>query len=99
MKGKTCKNITANDSKSYLGCLNELVDEYKNTYQWSIHKKHIDVDYSNLTKEIETNPKAPKSEVADRVRIAKYKNIFSKGYTENCPKEIFVMDFVLKTSP
>ena len=32
-------------------------------------------------KKIETNHKAPKFTVNDRVRITKYKNIFSKGYT------------------
>ena len=33
------------------------------------------------------------------VRITKYKNIFSKCYTENCLKEIFVSDSVLITNP
>ena len=48
---------------------------------------------------IETNPKAPKFKVNDRVRIIKYKNIFSKGYTENWSREIFIIDSVLKTKP
>ena len=30
--GKIYKKLTANDSKSYLGYLNKLVDEYNNTY-------------------------------------------------------------------
>ena len=29
------------------------------------------------------NPKAPNFKVNDRVRITKYKNIFSKCYTQN----------------
>ena len=41
-------------------------------------------------------PKAPKFKVNDRVRITKYNNIFSKGYTENCSKEIFIIDSFLK---
>ena len=32
-------------------------------------------------------------------RITKYKNIFSKGYSENWSKEIFTVDSVLKTNP
>ena len=52
-----------------------------------------------LTKNIETNPKAPKFKVNDRVRITKYKNIFSKSYTEYWSKEIFIIDFVLFTNP
>ena len=31
--------------------------------------------------------------------ITKYKNIFSKGYTENRSKEIFVIDSVSKNNP
>ena len=38
-------------------------------------------------------------EIGDRVRIAKYKNIFSKGYTKNWSVEIYVIDSVLKTNP
>ena len=35
----------------------------------------------------------------DRARITKYKNIFSKGYTGNWSREIFIIDSVLKTNP
>ena len=34
-----------------------------------------------------------------RVRTTKYKNIFSKGYTENWSSKIFIINFVLKTNP
>ena len=91
--------MTANDSKSYLSYLNKLVDQYNNTYHHSINKKPINADYSALTEKIETNSKAPKFKVNDRVRITKYKNIFSKGYTENWSREIFIIDSVLKTNP
>ena len=37
-------------------------------------------------------------QVNDRVRITKHKNIFSKGYTENWSREIFIIDSVLKTN-
>ena len=52
-----------------------------------------------MTGKIKTNHKAPKFKVNDRVRTTKYKNIFSKGYTENWSIEIFIIDSVLKTSP
>ena len=35
-------------------------------------------------------------EVNDRVRITKYKNIFSKGYPENWLREISIINSVLK---
>ena len=75
--------MTATDSKAYLSYLNELVDEYNNTYHHSINKAPINVDYSTLSEKIETNPKVSNFKVNDGVRITKYKNIFSKGYTEN----------------
>ena len=52
--------MTARNSRSYLGYLNKLVDEYSNTYHLSIGKKPIYADHSALTEEIGTNPKAPK---------------------------------------
>ena len=52
-----------------------------------------------MTENFVSNPKAPKFKVNDRVRITKYKNIFSKGYTENWSREIFIIDSVLKTNP
>ena len=97
-KSKIYKNITANDSRSYLSYLNKLVHKYNKTYNCSIFKKPIDANYSALTEEIGTNSKSPKFKVGDRVRITKYNNIFSKGYTENWWKGIFVIDSVLKTN-
>ena len=91
--------MTANNSKSYLSYLNKLVDQYNNTYHHSINKKPINADYSALTEKIETNLKAPKFKVNESVRITKYKNIFSKGYTENWSREIFINKSVLKTNP
>ena len=63
--------------------LNKLVDQYNNTCHHSINKKPIIADYSALIEKNETNSKSPKFKVNDRFRITMYKNIFSKGYTEN----------------
>ena len=64
--------MATDDSKSYLSYLNKFVNQYNNTYHHSINKKSINADYSALTENIETNPKAPKFKVTDRVRITKY---------------------------
>ena len=74
--------MAANDRKSCLSYLNKLVDQYNNTYHHSIGKKPINADYSALNEKIETNLKAPKFKVNNRVRTTKYKNIFSKTYAE-----------------
>ena len=76
--------MTANNTKSYLAYLNNLVNQNKNTFHNSIDKKPINADYSALPEEAETNPKVPKFKVNDRVRITTLKNIFSKGYTKYC---------------
>ena len=91
--------MAANNSKSYLSCLNKIVDEYNNTYHHSINRKPIIFDYSAWTERMETNPKAPKFKVNERVRITKYKNIFSKGYAENWSRKILIVNSILKTNP
>ena len=37
--------------------------------------------------------------MSDWVKIIKYKNIFTQGYTENWSREIFIIDSLLKTNP
>ena len=91
--------MTANDRKSYLPYLNKLVDQHNNVYQNSIKKNPINADYSALIEKSETSFKVPKFKVNDRVRSTKHKNIFSKGYTENWSREIFISDSVSKTNP
>ena len=79
--------------------MNKLVDQSNNTYHHSINKKLINDDYDALTDKIETNPKAPKFKVNDRVRITKTKYTFIKGYAENLSREIFIISPILKTTP
>ena len=57
------KKMTANDTKSYIGYLNKLIDQKNNTYYHSINKKPINVEYSALPEKIVTNPKSPKFKV------------------------------------
>ena len=75
------------------------MDQYNNAYHQSINEKLINADYSALSENIESNPKLPKFEVNDRVRITGCTNIFSKSYTENWSREIFIIDSVLKANP
>ena len=41
---------------------------------------------------VEHNDKDPKFKVGDHVRISKYKNIFTTGYTPNWSEEVFISD-------
>ena len=61
-------------------------------------KNTISDDYSALNKEIESSHEKSKFTFCDRVRITKYNYIFSKSYTENWSREIFVIDSTLKNS-
>ena len=77
-----------------------MVNEYNNLITILLTKSlYADADYSHLTKEIESSPKAPKFKVGERIKISKYKNIFSKGCTRHSSREIFMIDFMLKTNP
>ena len=54
---KIYKKITAYDIKSNRSYLNKLADQYNNTFHHSINKKPMTAVYSDLTENIETNPK------------------------------------------
>ena len=79
--------------------MNKLADECTNNYHHSVGKKSIHTGYSALPKEMESSHKALPFKIGGRVKITKYKNIFSKGYTKHWSTEMFVIDSVLKTNP
>ena len=84
----------------YIDKLDDIVNEYNNTYHRTIKMKPVDVKdntYIDFKKEI--NDKNPKFKVGDQVRISKYKNIFTKGYTPNWSDEVFVIKKVKNTVP
>ena len=58
---------------------------------------HLNAEYAEQNEDF--NEKDPKFKVGDRVRISKYKNIFSKGYTENWSEEVFIISKIKSTVP
>ena len=77
IKNKIYKYMTSISKNVYIDELDDIVDEYNNTYHRTIKMKPIDVKYNtyiNINKEV--NDKDPKFKVGDHVRISKYKNIF-----------------------
>ena len=98
LKSKIYKYMTSISKNVYIDKLDDIVDEYNNTYHTTIKMKPIDVKdntYINADKEI--NNKDPKFKVGDRVRISKYKNNFAKGYMPNWSEEVFVIKKVKNT--
>ena len=100
LKSKIYKYMTSISKNVYIDQLDDVLNEYNNTYHTTIKMKPIDVKdntYINTDKEI--NNKDPKFKVGDHVRISKYENIFAKGYTPNWSEEVFFMIKVKNTVP
>ena len=63
----------------YIDKLDDIVDEYNNTYQRTFKMKPLDVNWSTyIDFGVKHNDKDPKFKVDDHVKISKYINIFTK---------------------
>ena len=92
--------MTSISKNVYIDKLNDIVNEYNNTYHRTIKMKPVDVkDNTYIDFKKEVNDKDHKFKVGDHVRISKYTNIFAKGYTPNWSEEIFVIKKVKDTVP
>ena len=94
----------------YIDKLDDILNEYNNTYHRTIKMKPVDVNDNTYTDSMELhssqfyssqkiNDKDPKFKVGDHVRISKYKNVFAKGYTSNWFEEVFVIKKVENKVP
>ena len=79
--------------------MNKLVDDCNNSYHHPIGKNLLMMIILLCLKKLNPVIKLLKCKVNDRVKITMYKNVFSKRYTNNWSKDIFVIDFMLKTNP
>ena len=78
-------------------CIGKL-DTYQNTYHSIIKMKPVDVKsitYIDSSKQIYN--KDSNFNISDIVRISKYQNNFTKGYTSNWSEEVFVFKKVKNT--
>ena len=100
LKNEIYKYMTAISKNIFIDKLDDIVNEYNNTYHRTIKMKPIDVkDNTYIDFEKEVNDKNPKFKIGDHVRISKYKNIFAKEYIPNCSEEIFVISKIKNTVP
>ena len=84
LKNKMFKHMTAISKNVYFNVLDEIVDKYNTTVHRTIEMKPIDVTSDSYVEYNEdSNEKDPKFKVGDRVRISKYKNIFTEECTQN----------------
>ena len=79
LKNKIYKYITTISKNVYIDKLDDIVNEYNNTYHRTIKMKPVDVkDNTYIDFEKEVNNKDAKFKIGDHVRISKYKNILLK---------------------
>ena len=84
----------------YTDKLDDIVNEYSNTYHRTIKMKPIHVkDNTHIDSIKDVDNEDPKFQVGPHVRISKYKNIFAKGYTPYWSEEVFVISKIKKTVP
>ena len=92
--------MTSISKNVHIDKLDDIVDEYSNTYHGTMKMKPADVKGNTyIDYEKEVNDKDPKFKVGDYVRISKYKNIFAKGYTPNWFEEAFVISKIKDAVP
>ena len=100
LKNKIYKYMTSISKNVYIYKLDDIVNEYNNTYHRKIKMKPIDVKdntYNNIGKKVSC--KDPKFKVGDHVRLSKDKNFFAKCYTPNWSEESFVIKEIKNTIP
>ena len=99
-KNKIYIHMVAVSKNVYFSVLDDIFDEYNNTYHKTIKMKPIGVKNEYLAEyNEESNEKNPKFKVGDHVRTSKFKNVFAKGYTPNWSEEIFVAKKIKNTVP
>ena len=104
LKTKIYKYMTSISKNVYIDKLDDIVNEYNNTYHRTIKMKPADVKDNTYIGSIElrsskeVNDKDPKFKVGDYVRISKYKNIFAEGYTPNGSEEVLEIKKVKNSS-
>ena len=92
--------MTSISKNVHIDKLDDIADEYNNTYHRTNKMKPIAVKgntYINFEKEV--NDKDPKFKVGDYVRISKHINIFAKGCMPNWSEEVFIINRIKNTVP
>ena len=100
LQKKIYRYMAAISKNVYFDVLDDIVDEYNNTYHKTIKMKPVDFgDDSFAEYNEESNEKDPKFKVGDHVRISKFKKVFAKEYTPNWSEEIFIVKNIKNTVP
>jgi len=106
LKNKMWRYFTFKQSLRYIDVLQDLVNSYNSSYHRSIKNSPNKIKKSNeketykILFESKTLPLVKfLYKKGDKVRISKEKGVFSKGYTPNFSREIFIIDKVIPRFP
>ena len=99
LKNKLYKHMTATGKNVHCDDLDDIVNEYNMTIHNTIKMKPKDVGDNKRVYIDEHKEKDSRFKVGDRVRISTFNIIFTKGYTPNWSKEIFIVDKINDTVP
>jgi co-chaperonin GroES (HSP10) len=109
LKGALYKAFSNRGSHVWHDILSRLIEEYNVKYHRTIGMAPKDVNRNNWKKVLKnikknTKPKKEKKQpqkfkVGDKVRISKYKGVFSKKYLPNWTNEVFIVHRVQPTHP
>ncbi|KAE9529196.1 hypothetical protein AGLY_011992 [Aphis glycines] len=103
IKNNIYKHFTATGTWNWYNRISKIIYNYNYTKHRSIKCTPYEarINTSKIKSNIQSNKTSykPKFKINDKVRISKYKHIFSKGYTPNWTTEIFTVSKVLHTEP
>lgn len=106
LKTQMWKLFALNGNHVWIRFIDDLIKKYNNTYHRTIRMKPNQVSYQNEKDILHSVYKYPsvyrggeKFAVGDKVRISKYKGIFSKGYKSSWSTEVFTVKKIRRTSP
>ena len=76
--------MTSLSKNVYIDKLDDIVNEYNNTYNTKIEMKPANANSSiRIDFDVKNNDKDLKFKVGDHVRISRHRSVFAKGYTTN----------------
>ena len=95
------KPMFINGDGNWVNILNDAVITYNNNIHSTINKTPVDASNNpdKVKYFVKSTKATPKFKVGDYVRNADKRNIFSKGYTSNWNRELFIVNEVLNTQP
>ena len=101
LKEKMWKRFTADNTRTWIGMLDNLLKEYNQSYHRTIGMTPAKCStLKNIAwRSYKETCNQPKFKVGDKVRISRIKGVFEKGYLPNWSEAIYVINKIKNTCP